>query len=201
MTEKNYNPEQKNMKAIKQQNVVSTTKVDAPKINEEKKTEIKEVKNESEKEKKPETKKKEIPKIKKSEAMISGKNLHLSMKRSRDFCRFIKNKKIVKAISDLEEVLSHKKAVPAKGEIPHKPGKKMAGGIYADKTAEHFLRLLQSLQANANALSVENPIIAEAIANIAPRPFGKFGRVKRKRAHVKLIAREKSILNKLKKKK
>ena len=37
----------------------------------------------------------------------------------------------------------------------------------------------------------ENPIVSEAVSNLAPRPFGKFGSVRRKRTHVKLVARSK----------
>ena len=192
MTEKNYNPEQKNMKAIKQQEAVQKIKDVAPE------TKIEDKKEEKVEEAKKTIKKKEIPKIKKTEAVVNARDLPISMKHSKDFCRFIKNKKIEKAISDLEEVIAHKKAVPSKQEKSHKTG--MAAGIYADNTAKAFLMLVKSLQANANAGNLENPIIVEGIANMASRPFGKFGRVRKKRAHVRIVAKEKSIVNKLNKK-
>ena len=185
MTEKNYNPEQKMRKTINKQETSLKTKDVAPDMKKS------EEKNKVETEFKDE-KKNEVPKIKKEEAVVYGKNLPLSMKKSRDFCKFIKNKKIEKAILDIEQVILHKKAVPARGEFPHKKGKGMAGGIYADKTAEYFLKLLKNLQANANSVNVENPTIVDAVANIGERPYGKFGRVRRKRAHIKIIAKEKS---------
>ena len=104
---------------------------------------------------------------------------------------FIKGKGIEKAINDLEEVISLKKPVPMKGEIPHRKG--MMSGRYPKKTAEHFIKLLKELSANANVNGLENTIISEAIANIASRPYSRFGRVRKKRTHVKIIVKEKII--------
>tara|TARA_Y100000034_G_scaffold19272_2_gene21716 strand:- start:7244 stop:7807 length:564 start_codon:yes stop_codon:yes gene_type:complete len=185
MTEKNYNPEQKNQKTIKKQNLASDPKktIDTPQVKSEK------VKEEDKKvvEKKPvESSKKETPK--KTIAIVNGKNLPISTKYSVAICKFIKRKKIENAISDLEQVLAYKKAVPMKGEIPHRKGKIMSGR-YPKKAVEHFIRLLKSLLANANELN--DPIINEAIANIGSRPYGKFGAVRKKRSHIKIIAKEK----------
>jgi ribosomal protein L22 len=90
----------------------------------------------------------------------------------------------------LENVLKLRKAVPMKGEIPHRHGNIMAGR-YPKNASIEFIKLLKSLLANANFNEMENPIISEAIANKAQRPFGKGGRTKKKRSHIKLIAREK----------
>ncbi len=82
-----------------------------------------------------------------------------------------------------------KKAVPMKGEIPHRKGKIMSGR-FPKKSAEHFIKLLKSLNANANLNELNNPVISEAVSNIAQRPYGKHGRVRKKRTHVKLVAKE-----------
>jgi ribosomal protein L22 len=146
---------------------------------------------------KTEVKKKEVPK--KTEAIVNAMNLPLSTKYSVAICKFIKRKKIEDAISDLEQVLVHKKAIPMKGEIAHRKGKIMSGK-YPKKSAEHFIKLLKSLLANANANRLDNPIISDAKANLASRPFGRFGRIRKKRTHVTIEAKEKKLVSKLKNK-
>lgn len=145
------------------------------------------IKQEPKKEQVKEIKKKKL----KKEAIVNTFNAHLSTKISTAVCKFITKKGIDKAIKDLEEVLSMKKAVPMKGEIPHRKGKGMMSGRYPKNATKHFIKLLKSLYANANFNGIENPFVAEAIANIGSRPYGKFGRVRRKRTHIKIIAKEK----------
>ena len=157
---------------------------------------VKEDVNTEGKKKKPIQKK---PVVKKTEAVVNVKSLPISTKYSIAICRFIKNKKIGKAIVDLEQVIIKKKAVPMKGEIPHRKGRGMMSGRFPKKASEHFIGVLKSLQANANANEIENPRIVEAVANLASRPYGRFGRIRKKRTHVKLVAKNK--LNKEKKKK
>lgn len=140
------------------------------------------------------------PKIKKSEVIVNGRNLPISTKYSSAICRFIKKKKIGDAIADLEQVLVNKKAVPMKGEIPHRKGKGIMSGRYPKKASKYFVKLLKSLQANANANELDNPLIVEAVANIGSRPYGRFGRIRRKRTHVKIKAKEKKLTKEDKKK-
>jgi len=190
----------------KQMQIVETPKknLEAPKqitLEQEKKIEKLEEKSEDKKNSEPkseasvkdkEEKKKPIqkkPKVKRDYAVVNGTGLPISTKKARDTCKFIKRKTIEKAISDLEEVIAQKKPMPMKGEIPHQKGI-MSGG-YPKKTAEHFIQLLKSLRANAIANELEEPIIVEAIANIGVRPRGRFGRIKRKRSHVKIKCMEK----------
>lgn len=149
------------------------------------------------KEKKEEKKAKEKPKIKKTKAIVNSFNSHISTKHSVAICKFIKNKGIEEAIKDLEQVIALKKAIPMKGEIPHRKGKNMNSGRYPKKATEHFLKLLKNLLANSNSIEIGNPIIVEAVSNLASRPYGKFGRVKRKRTHVKLVASERKKSKKL----
>lgn len=203
MTEKDYNPEQKAMKSMKKMKAaekVATPKVAKEKIETPKKEEIKtenkaietqENKTEEKKEtKKSDQKKPEVKKVKKEFAVVNVSNLPLSTKKSRDFCNFVRGKKLDVAIKEIKEVIAMKRAVPAKGEVSHQKGSGMAGGIYATKTAEQFLVLLNSLLANSNNAEIENPVVAEAIANIGKRPYGRFGRARKKRTHLKLVARE-----------
>ena len=169
--EKPAEGEKKEKKQVKESEKKEET-IGEPK---EKKTEEKKI------EKKP-----EVKKPKKTEAVVNVQNLPISTKDSAAICKFIKNKKIENAITDLEQVLILKKAVPMKGEIPHKKGKGMMSGRFPRKASQNFIKLLKSLLANATYNGLEEPVIAEAIANQASRPYGRFGRWQRKRTHVKL---------------
>jgi len=141
-------------------------------------------------EKKPEKKhapEKTVKKPKKTEAVVNARDVPISTKHSAAICRFIKRKKISRAISDLEEVVRARKAVPMRGEIPHRKGKMMSGR-FPQKAAREFIVLLKSLGANANYNGIEDPIVTEAKANIGARPFGRYG-IRRKRTHVTLAAK------------
>ncbi len=217
MTEKNYNPEQKQMKAMKKQQAASDgkhevshlpvkaeqeQKIETPKKEdklenkEEIKTEEKKTEKKGEKEKKKEKTK---PKIKRHDAVVNGISLPISTKDSVAICRFIKRKTIDKAISDLEEVQNFKKAIPMTGEIPHRKGKGMMSGRYMTKPVGFFIKMLKNLQANANVNGLEEPVIVEAVPNRASRPYGRFGSVKRKRTHVRIKVMEKGKLKEKKK--
>lgn len=162
---------------------------------ENKAIEINEIKTEKDKNTKRDIK---PEKPKKIGVYVNARDIPISTKESKAICKFIKNKKIDSAISDLEKVLIHKKAVPMKGEIPHRKGKGIMSGRYPEKAVKNFIILLKSLSANATNQEIGEPIIFEAIANIGNRPYGKFGRVRKKRTHIKIGA--KSII-KLKRKK
>jgi ribosomal protein L22 len=161
------------------------------KVKEEVKKEDKELKKLSEK--------KPAEKIKKDEAVVNGISLPISTKDSVAICRFIKGKTIEKAIADLEEVLKFKKAIPMKGEIPHRKGKGMMAGRYPVKPVKYFIIMLKNLRANAIVNGMEEGTITEAIPNRASRPYGRFGSVKRKRTHVKIKLKERKIKSQEKK--
>ena len=196
------NTEKPSTKAEQKKNIVNTPKqtkekpIQKPIKKEEVKEEetkkegieekIKEEKVETKIEEKSKEKKDTTIKTKKDYAIVNGKSLPISAKDAKHICKFIKNKTISKAIKDLEKVLQLKKAVPMKGEIPHRKGKIMSGR-FPHKASTHFIVLLKSLQGNANMHEVENPFICEAISNTAQRPFGRAG-IKRKRTHVKIKA-------------
>ena len=185
MTEKNYNPEQKQMKTIKKQ--------EKAEIKTEQKIETPVKKEETKVEEKKESIKKQEKKIKKDYAIVNGVSLPISTKDSAAICKFIKGKTIERAITDLGDVMKLKRAIPMKGEIPHRKGKGMMSGRYPIKAIEYFIRMLKNLVANANVNGIEEPIIVEAIANKASQPYGRFGSIRRKRTHVKIKAMEKKL--------
>lgn len=129
-------------------------------------------------------------KEKKEEAIARGLNLHVSKKQCMAICRFIKNKNIDKAMSDLEQVAKLKRAIPFKGEIPHRKGKMMSGR-YPVKASKLFINILKGLKGNAsvNNLDFDKTRIYFASANWASRPQRREGR-RAKRASVTLKARE-----------
>ena len=63
-------------------------------------------------------------------------------------------------------------------------------GRFPIKDSKEFIIILKSLKGNTLTNNMESPIIKEAISNQASRPLGKGGRVKRKRTHVTIIAKE-----------
>ena len=193
MTEKNYNPEQKMKKVSNVQEKVAKVKVEPTKVVEKK------VEDKKKEEIKKETKKKVVAQKKapkKTEVVVNAKSVPVSTKYSVYICKFIKNKPIQKAITDLEFVLQEKKAVPMKGEIPHKKGKGMMSGRYPKRAVKHFITILKGLQGNANNHELNEPIVSGAIANKAQRPLGRFGKWQRKRTHITLKAKEKKIKKK-----
>jgi len=178
--------------------VANKTKVNVEKapVKTEKKT------TEAKKTEATETKKevKAQPKVKQSEVKVSGRNITSSTKVAAAICKFVKNKTIAKAIEDLEQVTLLKKAVPMKGEIPHRKGKIMSGR-FPERAAKEFIVLVKSLQGNANNHDIEEPVIVGAMANKAQRPYAKGGRARKKRSHVTLVACEKKTIKKAKNKK
>jgi len=126
------------------------------------------------------------PVSKKTEAVVNGRDLRISTKQAIAIGNFIKNKDVDKALAELEEVVKMKRAIPMKGEIPHRHGKMMSGR-YPIKAVKEFIRLLKSLKANAiaNELELEKFKLA-VMVNVAARPYKRFGRERFKRSHVQV---------------
>lgn len=143
------------------------------------------------KEEKPKSKKEpeKSKVVKKEEAVANGQNFPISKKQAVYICSFIKNKSIDKAIADLGEVKKMKKAVPFKGEIPHRKGGFV--GRYPVKATQYFINLLKGLKGNVitNGMELEKARIAIASASWASRPMRSGGR-SAKRTNVILKARE-----------
>ena len=157
----------------------------------EEKKEIKEDKKDAEKKETGKDKKVEEKLPKKDEAIAFGKSFHISKKQGMYICSFIKNKKIDDAIKDLKEVILMKRAIPFKGEIPHRKGKGMMSGRYPVKAAGLFINLLKSLKGNVlvNGMDLDKSRIKMASANWAARPM-RSNRREGKRTNVILKARE-----------
>ena len=201
MTEKNYNPQQKEKKSMKKQEIVKkktskskhekTSKIKEPEKKDTKKpdeTEIQETKedinnNKEVQEKQEEVKKETIEKkdtLKKTEktrekkesAVVNVFSLPISLKQSKYICNFIKGKRVGDAIRDLKEVQKKKLAVPMKGEIPHRKG--MMSGRYPMKASKYFINTLKTLAGNSTHNQIEEPVITEAQANFASRPYSRF---------------------------
>ena len=141
-------------------------------------------KQEEKKDEKPvEIKKVEEDKPKKTEAVVNGRSLPISTKHAIAICNMIRNKNIDAAISKLELAEKMKIPVPMRGEIPHKKG--IMSGRYPVNALGHIIRLLQSLKSNAlvNELELEKYVIS-CKANVATRPYRRFGKGRFKRTHV-----------------
>jgi|APSaa5957512622_1039677.scaffolds.fasta_scaffold41838_1 ribosomal protein L22 len=148
----------------------------------EKKPEIK-----KEPEKKEEKPVEVVVKGKFKEAVVNGRDLRISTKHAIAICNFIKNKDIDVAMKELGEVKTMKRAIPMRGEIPHRKG--MMSGRYPIKASEAFIKLLKSLKSNAiyHELELEKLKLA-AMPNVASRPQKRGGaRFKRSHVQVKLI--------------
>jgi len=188
-------------KVVKEKTIDTNKKLISDKISSEQKSSLSSIKQESisdkdKKDKKKQKKKQEIEnRPKKTDAVVNGRNLPISTKYAVAICNYIRGKNIDKVILMLEEVEKFKKPIPMKGEIPHRKGKIMSGR-YPIKAAREFIKVLKSLKANAivNELELEKYVLF-CKANIASRPYKRFGRARFKRTHVtlKLILPKKKI--------
>lgn len=140
--------------------------------------------------------KKDAPKVqkvlpKKEVAVARGFGMHMSKRHGMYICSFIKNKSIDVAINDLEQVKLLKKAVPFKGEIPHRKGKGMMSGRYPVSAASLFIPMLKTLKGNVsvNGMDLSKTKITLASTNWASRPARRGGQ-KGKRSSVIIEARE-----------
>ncbi len=144
------------------------------------------------KEKKPESKDN-----KEHTAKVSGRNLPISSKHSKEVCSFILNKDLNKAKQLLSRVIKREIAIPYKRhnrKLAHKPGK-VGPGRYPLKPIEHITKLLNAVEANAEdkGIDTKNLIICEAKANKATQQL-HYGRKRRrlmKRTHIDIVVKEK----------
>lgn len=127
---------------------------------------------------------------KKEEAMARGDSVRASKRHCMYICNFIKGKTVDQAIMELEQVVKMKRAIPFKGEIPHRKGDMMSGR-YPVNAAKIFITMLKGLKGNilVNGMELEKTRIVSGISNWAARPAKRAGG-KSKRTHVTLIAKE-----------
>jgi len=128
-------------------------------------------------------------------AKTLARNLPISLKQSVEICSFIKNKTTAKAKSQLQQVIKKKLAIPFKRynqDLAHKPG--MASGRYPEKASIYFIKLLNSLEANAEFKNLSTNLIityASASKGNSQFHFGRQRRRKMKRTHIEIRAMEK----------
>ncbi len=130
-------------------------------------------------------------------AILRGKGIPISTKMSVEICRIIKNKPISKARRILQDVVDMKRPLEFtrfNADLSHKPG--MASGRYPINASKEFLRLLNSVQSNAEnkGLNVNNLFVTHAKADKAEARWhsGRSGRTKMKNTHVELIVEERT---------
>jgi len=133
---------------------------------------------------------KEKPRIKKELAVVRAPSVHMSKRHGIYICSFIKGKSVDKAISELEDVIILKRAVPFKGEIPHRKGDMMSGR-YPVAAAKLFIPMLKNLKGAIlfNGMDITKSRISSAYSNFAPRPQRRGGS-KGKRAYITIEAKE-----------
>lgn len=136
--------------------------------------------------------KKETRKIEKKEfARSNAAGLHISLKHAMAISKFIKGKTIDRALQELSEVTSMKRAVPFKGEIPHRHG--MMSGRYPINASEAFIQVLKGLKGNTlvNGMDLQKTVIVSSNPSWAARPMRRGGR-KGKRINLIIEARERT---------
>lgn len=127
-------------------------------------------------------------------AVARALNVPISTKHCVEICRSLRFKDVSYAKKFLEEVSTLQRAVPYKRFIQdtgHKAG--MSAGRYPQKAAKEILRLLKSVESNAQAkgLDTSNLKIIKLLANKASIPFsGGRHRTGTKRTHVEVEVRE-----------
>jgi large subunit ribosomal protein L22 len=107
-------------------------------------------------------------------AKARASDLHISTKHSVEICRYLRYKTTNAAKKILDDVIALKKPVPFKRykrDVGHKPG--MAAGRYPQKAAKEILRLIKTVEANAQfkGLNTSNLKIIKILANKASIPL------------------------------
>lgn len=131
----------------------------------------------------------------KNYATVVGRGLGISTKMSIEICSNIKGMKLESAKKLLEDISNQKRALKVRRfnfDLGHKKGR-TGPGRYPVKASETFLKLLNTLEANAENKGMNtNLIITFAKADRADRRlrYGRKGRMKMKNTHVEIRAQE-----------
>lgn len=127
-------------------------------------------------------------------ARALGVSLPISTKHSVEICKMIRLKNLQKAKAALEKVIAMDmplRFTRFKHKVAHK--KKIGAGRYPVKACREILKMLNSVEANAQVknLDLNNLIIRHASANKAGNQF-HYGRNRRlmKRTHLELVVEE-----------
>jgi len=129
-------------------------------------------------------------------ARVVGRSLPVSTKFSVEICNFIRNKNTSEAKEILQDVIGGKRAIPFRifnKDLSHK--RKIGPGRYPKKSAIEIVKLLESVEANAQfkGLNTSNLYITHINAHLASRPwrYGRQRRRKAKRTHIEIVVEEK----------
>lgn len=130
------------------------------------------------------------------EARVIGRSLPVSTKHVIEISKFIRGRTVEQSKALLQRVLEFKTAIPYKkfGAAGHKPG--IGSGRYPQKATKEVLKLLNSLEANAQNKGLDTKTIY--IKTIMPNrgeTQPRYGRNRgtAKRTHLTIIAEEKQI--------
>lgn len=129
-------------------------------------------------------------------ASVIGKDLSISTKHAIVISKYIRGKKLSWAKERLNEVMKFKTAVPftvRRKDIGHRKGH-MGPGRYPQKASKEVLKLLDSVEANAQnkGLDTNELYINAIIPNMASRPMhpGRQMRTRMKRTHIEIVVEE-----------
>lgn len=140
-----------------------------------------------------------------STARAYSANSSISTKYATEICREIKGTPVEKAIAFLGRIEKQEQFLPLKKfnkKVAHRKGESQSGvksGRYPKKACQAFIKLLESVKANADfkGMDAENLIIVHAFASMGFRkssfqPKGKIGgkRRRKKSTHIEVIVRE-----------
>jgi large subunit ribosomal protein L22 len=124
-------------------------------------------------------------------ARAFGRSLPISFKQSVEICNFIRNRNINYAKDVLNKVIVHKQAIPLRrfnANTGHK--KKMAAGRYPKKASMEILKLINSVEANAQFRGLNT-------ANLVMH-YGRKRSRWAKRTNMEIVVEEKSEDKKMK---
>jgi len=134
-------------------------------------------------------------------ARAVGLLLPISTKQSIEICKFIRGKKVHRAIDMLNEVIDMKNPVPFNqftNGAGHKHG--IGPGKYPIKACKEILKLIKLVEANAQhkGLDTSGLEIIHICAKKGPKSwhYGRQSRIAMKRTHVEIVVEEKETKKK-----
>lgn len=129
-------------------------------------------------------------------ARAVGRDLRVSSKQAIEICNYLRHRKLQQAKNILQRVLEQKQAIPFRkytNGLGHRRGK-MASGRYPMKASEAFLKLLESVEANAQTkgLNTGELEIIHFCTHRATKPMhqGRHGGREMKSSHIEVVVKE-----------
>ena len=125
-------------------------------------------------------------------ARVLRKDIGVSSKQCIEICNWLRHRNLQKAKQLMEEVIAKKRPVPLKrftGDRGHKAG--MMAGAYPIKAAAEVLKILKSVEANAQfkGLNTSQLIISHMNSNRGSRPYrhGRHYGRQTKNTHIEIV--------------